>query len=156
MAVVTLLGCSNDVEFNSPVIQGNRDGELWRAVFFAADIDFGGLVIEGGDNVETILFVTRDDTRGTYTLGPDSPNEARFTDANGVVYSTLNSPNESLTLYPSDGEIVVQDFDNSVTPKTVTGTFWFNAYNEDGTMAINFNEGHFYRISLVGGLDANN
>ena len=156
LTLITLLGCSNDIQFNSPAIQGNKNGDLWRAVYYAADIDFGGLVIEGGDNIETILFVTQDDTRGTYTLGPNSPNEARFTDANGIVYSTLNTPDESLQLYPSDGEVVVEDFDNSVTPKTVTGTFWFNAYNSDGTLGINFNEGRFYRISLVGGLDASN
>ena len=156
MTAVTVFGCSNDIQFNSPAIQGKKNGELWRSVYYAADIDFGGLVIEGGDNVETVLLVTRNDTRGRYELGVNKPNEARFTDANGVVYSTLNAPDESLQLYPSDGEIVVEDFDNSVSPKTVTGTFWFNAYTSVGLQGINFNEGRFYRISLVGGLDANN
>lgn len=155
-AISTFLGCSNDIEFNTPAMQGNKNGELWRSLYYAGDIDFGGLVIEGGDNIETLLLVTVDDGRGTYQLGANSPSYARFTDANGIVYSTKNTPVDSLSLYPADGEIIVESFDNNVTPKPVTGTFWFNAYSADGTMAINFNEGHFYRIPLVGGLDANN
>jgi len=149
-------GCSDHDEFNSPAIQGYKDGEIWKAIYQAADIDFGGLVIEGGNNIETLLFVTVDDGRGTYTFGGDSPNEARFTDANGVVYSTKNAPDPSVSVYPADGEIVVQSFDNNATPKTLTGTFWFNAYTADGLQRINFNEGHVYRVPLVGGLDASN
>lgn len=156
LSIITLLGCSNDIEFNSPAMQGNKNGELWRSLYYAADIDFGGLVIEGGDNSEILLLVTSDDGRGTYQLGGNSASYARFTDTNGVVYSTQNTPADSLQLYPSDGEIIVESFDNNVTPKPVTGTFWFNAYTEDGSQGINFNEGRFYRIPLVGGLDANN
>ena len=148
------MGCSDHVEFNIPAIQGYKDGEIWKAVYQAADIDFGGLVIEGGNNAETLLFVTVDDGRGTYTFGPNSPNEPRFKDANGVVYSTKNAPDPSVSVYPPDGRIVIQSFDNNATPKTLTGTFWFNAYTADGLHRINFNEGHVYRVPLVGGLDA--
>ncbi|MGM5469410.1 DUF6252 family protein [Flavobacteriaceae bacterium LMO-SS05] len=155
LALVTLQNCSDHVEFNTPAIQGYKDGVIWRAVYQAADIDFGGLVIEGGDRGETLLFVTVDDGRGTYTFGGDSPNEARFTDANGVVYSTKNAPDPSLSVYPADGEIVIQSFDNSATPKTLTGVFWFNAYTSDGLSRVNFNRGNVYRVPLVGGLDAN-
>lgn len=151
---LVVFNCSDQVEFNIPAIQGFKDGEIWKAVYQAADIDFGGLVIEGGNNVETLLFVTVDDGRGTYTFGENSPNEARFTDANGVVYSTKNAPDPSLSVYPADGEIVIQSFDNNATPKTLTGIFWFNAYSSDGLKRINFNEGHVYRVPLVGGLDA--
>lgn len=154
--IVALLGCSDQLEFNTPAIQGYKDGVTWKAVYQAADIDFGGLVIEGGNNVEKLLFVTVDDGRGTYTFGENSPNEARFKDANGEIYSTKNAPDPSLSVYPADGEIVIQSFDNNATPKTLTGTFWFNAYTADGLKRINFNEGHVYRVSLVGGLDANN
>ena len=61
------IGCSDDVQFNIPAIQGYKDGEIWKAVYQAADIDFGGLVIEGGNNVEKLLFVTVDDGRGGIT-----------------------------------------------------------------------------------------
>ena len=149
-------GCTDEVRFNSPAIQGYKDGEIWRATYQAADIDFGGLVIEGGNGGETLLFVTVDDGRGTYTFGENSSNEARFTDAFGEVYSTKNTPDPSLSVYPANGEIVIQSFDNSATPKTLTGTFWFNAYSSDGLKRVNFNEGHVYRVPLVGGLDANN
>jgi len=156
LIIIGAFGCSDQVEFNTPAIQGFKNGEVWKAVYQAADIDFGGLVIEGGNNAETLLFVTVNDNRGTYTFGGDSPNEARFTDANGVVYSTKNAPDPSVSVYPADGEIVVQSFDNNVTPKTLTGIFWFNAYTSDGLNRINFNQGHVYRVPLVGGLDASN
>lgn len=156
LILIGTMGCSDQVEFNTPAIQGYKNGEVWKAVYQAADIDFGGLVIEGGNNAETLLFVTVNDNRGTYTFGGDSPNEARFTDANGVVYSTKNAPDPSVSVYPADGEIVVQSFDNNATPKTLTGIFWFNAYTSDGLNRINFNQGHVYRVPLVGGLDANN
>ncbi|MFC4723189.1 DUF6252 family protein [Geojedonia litorea] len=156
LAFLTLFNCSDDIQFNMPAIQGNKDGELWRAVYQAADIDFGGLVIEGGNNIETLLFVTVNDNRGTYVFGPGTGNEARFTDANGVVYSTKNEPDPSFSIYPSDGQIVIQSFDNNATPKTLNGTFWFNAYTADGLKRINFNEGQLYKVPLVGGLDANN
>jgi hypothetical protein len=156
LTIVSIFSCSDQIEFNSPAIQGNKDGEIWKAIYQAADIDFGGLVIEGGNNIETLLFVTVNDNRGTYVFGPGTSNEARFTDANGVVYSTKNEPDPSFSVYPSDGQIVIQSFDNNATPKTLTGTFWFNAYTSDGLKRINFNKGHVYRVPLVGGLDANN
>ena len=151
--VMAFNGCTDEVQFNIPAIQGIRDGELWRAETYKADIDFGGLIIEGSNGGETLTLVCTDDGRGTYNLGGNSLSEARFVDAQGVVYSSLYAPADSLSVYPSDGQIVVESFDNSVTPKTVTGTFRFNAYTSDGLHGINFIEGHFYRVSLTGGID---
>jgi len=153
LLILVCISCSDDVQFNIPAIQGIRDGELWRATSYAADIDFGGLIIEGTNGVETLTLVCTDDGRGTYYLGGNSQSEARFVDAQGVVYSTLYAPADSLSVYPSDGQIVVESFDNSVTPKPVTGTFRFNAYTSDGLHGINFIEGHFYRVPLTGGIE---
>ncbi|GAA0738632.1 DUF6252 family protein [Gaetbulibacter jejuensis] len=149
---LSVLSCGDEIEFNSPAVQGNKDGELWRAVYYSADIDFGGFIIEGGNNFETIQLITTNDTAGTYNLGDGSGNEATFTNSQGVVYSTNNEPDPSVSIYPNEGQIIVEHVDNDADPKTISGKFWFYAFTADGMNTVNFNEGHFYKVPLVGGL----
>lgn len=156
LLLVGLCSCDNDVEFNTPSIQGNLNGELWRATAYKANNYNGGLLIQGDTNVETLLFVTDNNTRGTYNFGPTASNEARFIDSNGTIYSTLNAPDESLTPYPSDGELIIERFDYSVSPRTVTGVFWFTAYSNDGLKSITFNKGQIYNVAFVAGSEAGN
>lgn len=151
ITILTLVSCGDETEFNSPSIQGNKDGNLWRAQYYAADIDFGGFLVEGGKQGETLQLVTSTVVRDTFNLGGDNTSVAIFRDANGVVYSTAYAPDPSLSLYPADGQIIVEDISDT-EPKTITGTFWFNAFTEDGLHTVNFNEGVFYDVSLVGGL----
>ena len=152
---LTLISCGNEVEFNSPAVQGHYNGEIWRATSYAADIDFGGFLIQGTNYSETIQLVTVDDLAGTYNFGGDSPNVAIFKDADGIVYSTANNPDLNLSLYPAEGQVIIQNINNT-TPKTMTGTFWFYAYSSDGLNTVNFNEGVFYKVPLLGGLTAIN
>ncbi|MBT8260492.1 MAG: hypothetical protein HKO92_06680 [Flavobacteriaceae bacterium] len=152
LVVFLTLSCGDDVQFNDPAFQANKGGEYWKALFYASDIDFGGFLVEGGNNIETVQLFTFNDTRGTFELGGDSENVAIFRDANGIVYSTANQPDPSLSVYPADGQIIVDDISNT-DPKTIRGTFWFNAYTADGLQYINFNEGVFYNIPLIGGLE---
>jgi len=151
LSLVTLFNCSDEIEFNTPAIQGYKNGDLWKAQFYAADIDFGGFVIEGGNLGERVQLITTNDVRGTFELGLDSGNVAIYVDGTGTVYSTKNAPDPDVFLYPPSGEIIVEDIDND-DPKGVYGTFWFNAYTNDGTKVINFNRGVFYNVPLVGGL----
>ena len=152
VVVFTLFGCGDEIQFNNPALQANKNNDLWKALFYSSDIDFGGWLIEGGNNYETVQLVTTNDSRGTFELGGESGNVAIFRDANGVVYSTANAPDPSLSVYPADGQIIVDDIFNT-TPKTIRGTFWFNAYTADGLNYINFNEGVFYHVPLLGGLE---
>lgn len=149
--VFLLLGCSDEIKFNTPALQANKDGELWRSSFFIADIDNGGFIIEGRNSGETIQLITTTDTRGTFSLGIDSDNIALFIDAEGSVYSTKNAPDPSLGTYPTEGEIIIEDIDND-DPKNLYGTFWFYAYSADGLQVVNFNNGVFYKVPLEGGL----
>ena len=153
IALVTVFSCANEVQFNSPAIQGNYNGNLWRAVSYAADIDFGGFLVQGTNNIETIQLITQDDTAGVYNLGGDNPNVAIVRDANGVIFSTANDPDPSFSLYPVEGQIIVQRIYDT-TPKTMTGTFWFYAFSADGMQTVNFNEGVFHKVPIVGGLVA--
>ena len=150
--LLTLTNCSDEIEFNNPAIQANKNGDFWRASYQAVDIDNGGWVIEGGNYVETVQLITFNDTRGTFELGGENnPNIAIFRDAQGVVYSTANEPNPELSVYPAEGVIIVDDITND-DPKRIRGTFWFTAYSNDGTKAINFNQGVFYMAPIIGGL----
>jgi len=151
LAIFSFLSCSDEIRFNSPAMQANKQNELWRSDFFAADIDNGGFIIEGRNAGETIQLITTSDTPGTFDLGLESDNVAIFIAADGTTYSTKNAPDSSIGLYPTSGEIIVEDIDND-DPKNVYGTFWFYAYTADGLNVVNFNEGVFYKVPLVGGL----
>lgn len=147
------LGCSDTIEFNNPAFQANREGVTWKADFFAADIDFGKFLFEGRDGIEILQLIPADDRRGVYTLGPESESVAIFRDAIGTVFSTANLPDPSITLFPPEGVIEVEDIGNS-SPMRVTGTFRFTAFSEDGLQSVTFINGVFFRVSLDGGLEA--
>jgi len=151
--VFLFFGCSDTVEFNNPAFQANFEGESWRAISFAGDIDFGGFIFEGTRGLEVLQIITEDDSRGTYELTPESVSMAIFRDAEGTVYSTKNFPDPSVTLFPPEGVIVVEDIDNE-DPKGVTGTFRFTAFSEDGLRSVNFINGVFFKVKLFGGLEA--
>lgn len=150
--LATLVFSCEDLQDSDPAMRGIRNGnEIWQAGFYSADIDFGGFLIEGGRNFERIQLVTSNDAPGAYTLGGENASVAIYRDPNGVVYSTANPPDPSLSIYPTDGQIVIDDVRNT-EPKTIIGTFWFNAYTADGLNYVNFSEGIFYKVPLLGGL----
>lgn len=153
ITLVTVFSCGEELQFNTPAIQGNYNGNLWKATSYAADIDFGGFLVQGSNNIETLQLITNNDTAGTYELGGANSNVAIVKDENGVIYSTTNEPDPDFSLYPVEGQIIVETIYDT-TPKTMTGTFWFYAFTEDGTQTVNFNEGVFYKVPIVGGLVA--
>lgn len=147
LAVVTVFSCGDDLQFNSPALQGKKDGELWKAVFFNAIVEDGGrLVITGGNNFETVILEVPSTALGTYTLGENSSSEARFLDFNGLEYSTLNLPDSELTVYPPDGEISLTSYDSENS--TISGEFHFNAYSNDGLKTVNFSQGIFFDLPI--------
>lgn len=157
ITVITFVSCGDEVEFNSPSIQGNKDYVLWRAEFFNASIDINGyLTITGGNNVETLELKIPSVAVGRYILGDVNSMEARFTDADGTVFSTNNRPDPSVTLYPELGEINLDEILNN----TFSGTFRFNAFDASGLRVVNFsgttqedplNGGIFYKVPLTSG-----
>ncbi|WP_250433237.1 DUF6252 family protein [Hanstruepera flava] len=151
ITVCTVFSCGEEIRFNSPAIQAKKNGEFWRSVTYAADIDYGGFLIEGSNNFETVQLFTDNDTRGTFQLGGDNSSVAIFKDANGIIYSTANMPDPSLSVYPADGEIIIEDISND-DPKQISGKFWFNAYSSDGLRYVNFSQGVLFDVPNVGGL----
>ena len=146
-------GCSNTIEFNNPAFQANKEGQTWKAHSFAGDIDFGGFIFQGNSGTEIVQLITTNDTRGVFNLGGNSISRAIFKDAEGTVYSTANNPDPSVSLYPVEGHIEVEDIDHA-DPKHVIGNFSFTAWSADGLKSVNFIDGVFYNVKLVGGLVA--
>ena len=55
ITILTFVSCGDEVQFNSPTLQGTLNYQLWRAEFFNASIDRNGfLTIKGGNNIESL------------------------------------------------------------------------------------------------------
>lgn len=144
--IALLFGCVDDVEFNNPAIQANFEGQSWIGVARTAATKDGGLIIRATRGIEVLLlFTTRTDV-GAYALGANNQSEARYIAADGTVYSTLNSPDPSIQVFPSDGLIEISNIDSLTN--TATGTFRFNAFTADGLNSVNFIDGVFFQITI--------
>lgn len=150
LVFLTLCGCGDDIEFNSPAFQGDRENELWRAKAFSASIaENGFLTITGTNNLETVELKIPTVTESTFIVGDIDANEARYTDGFGTVFSTTNSPDESVSIYPELGEIVIEEID--FTNGTFTGTYRFLAFDDNGLNSVGFTNGIFYKVPLISG-----
>ncbi|MFT4780454.1 MAG: hypothetical protein ACJAZK_002241 [Psychroserpens sp.] len=148
VTILTLTSCGDEVEFNSPAFQGNREYGLWRAEFTSASIDENGfLTFRAGNNIETVSLTIPSVAVGTYILGDVNSMEGRYVDASGTVYSTNNRPDSSVSIYPEYGFVTLDEINNN----TFTGTFEFLAFDESGLNSIGYNEGIFFRVPLVSG-----
>jgi hypothetical protein len=152
IVVFLLQSCGDDVQFNTPALQGNFEGRTWRADNFAGDIDFGGFLLEGQRGIEVLQLITPTDGAGTFELSSESAAIAIFKGVDGTVYSTRNIPDPEVTLYPVEGTITIAEVISTSDPNRVTGTFNFTAFSEDGQRSVNFIDGVVYRVPLTGGL----
>lgn len=156
LTFLTLLSCSDEVQFNTPGFQGNKNYNLWRATFFNAVVNADGLTITAGNNSEDMTIrlssfaVTGNEN--PYLLTDTSFSRAEFIDFENIEYSTSNLADPSVSLYPEIGEVYIDES----TPEYISGTFRFIAFTADGLKSVGFNEGTFYRIPITGGNSANN
>ena len=142
-----LTSCSDDLVFNSPAFLGYNNGELWEANTFRANVDtFGDLVITGIRNESIINLKTDNTVEGVYQLG-NTVSSAVYQNDFGLAYTTNNVPNPEVQIYPSEGEIVITEF--NLIERTVSGTFNFNGFDSTGFMSENFNRGYFYNIPIL-------
>ena len=147
IAILTMVSCGDEVEFNSPAMQGKKDGTTWKAVSYRAYIDENGKsIITGHNNYETINLQVSSFSVGTYLLGESNSNIATLIGSNLEEYSTNNLPDQDIELYPPDGIIEITEF-NQVN-NSISGKFWFNAYSASGTQTVNFSQGIFYNIPI--------
>jgi hypothetical protein len=146
----TAFSCGDEVKFNSPAFQGDRENELWRAKAFSASIDTNGfLTITGTNNFETVKLTVPSVIESTFITGDIDVIEAEYTDGFGTIYSTTNRPDETVSLYPELGEIHIEEIDMS--NRTFTGTYKFLAFDASGLNSVGYTNGIFYKVPLISG-----
>jgi len=154
ITTISFFSCSNNIEFNTPAFQAKKDGEIWKASTFRANVDIDGkLTITGAiDNIDNLTLRVSSTMLTTHLLGNTEP-LATYNDGSGKLFSTNNSPDPDFSLFEPDGKIEIYEFDS--VNKVVSGRFNFNAYDISGNNLVNFNEGDFYRVPITGEVIAN-
>jgi hypothetical protein len=139
-----IISCQEEVKFNNPAFQGQKDNVFWRAVDSKATLSAGSLTIEGFTSTEKVTLKTTATIPGTYMLGSGVLNTASYTVADGN--GTLDF---STGFADDEGQIVITDYDTS--NKTVTGTFKFKAKNTNLTFGsfLTFQKGVFYKVKIT-------
>jgi len=143
---LAFVSCQEDVKFNNPSFEGQKDNVFWRAVDSKAILAVNGsLSIEGYTRDEKLTLKTTSANSGTYILGTSTSKTAVYalTDTNGTItFSTGTGI--------GNGEIVIEIYD--AVNKTITGTFKFNAENIDNNPlagpVLNFQYGRFYKVPI--------
>ncbi|AXO80451.1 hypothetical protein DZC78_08675 [Olleya aquimaris] len=147
VSIITLLSCNEDLVFNSPALIGYNDGVLWEASSFRANVEVNGnLTIIGVKGAQVVNLKAIQATEGTYQLG-NTTSVATFDDGLGKVFTTNNIPDPSVQIYPSEGTIIVTEFND--IERTVSGTFTFHAFDSSGLDSENFNRGYFYNVPIL-------
>ncbi|WP_375238295.1 DUF6252 family protein [Aurantibacter sp.] len=159
LLLITIVGCKEDLTFNTPSFDAVKNNEPWRADGFVAyNNDDGGYSIKGELGVETVIININEAVEGEYILNSGSSASAVYRDATGTVYSTKNDPDDSVTLYPVGGKILLDD----VAGSSITGRFQFSAFTANGLQGVTFSGnannafdteryGVFYKVNRFGG-----
>ena len=139
-----IISCQEEVKFNNPSFQGQKDNFFWRAVDSKATISAGSLTIEALTSTEKVTLKTTSIIPGTYMLGNGITNKATYSISDGI-----GTANFSTGFADDEGQIVITDYDAS--NKTITGTFKFNANNTNLTVGsfLNFQKGVFYKVPVT-------
>ena len=152
LATITLSGCTQEVTFNNPSVQGTKDNYFWRAQSYSATIDpvTNTILLEANSQFETLklkmpLPSATNPCPITIVLGTGSASEATFSYAvNGQNLFYATGTNND------DGQIILTEYDT--VNKTVSGTYRFNAFNVGnnplGNPIVNFTQGVFYKIPV--------
>lgn len=146
-AMFTFFGCSEELEFNTPSFQAKKDGNLWESITFRANIDNAGvLTILASDNLETLTLVVNNTEIGSHDIS-ETISSGSLIDIDGIQFSTNNTPDPSIQLYPADGLIELREV--NLEAGYVSGEFSFNAFSASGLTSVNINEGVFFRVPLL-------
>mgnify|MGYP006207092485 CR=1 FL=1 len=149
IVLLAFISCEDNVKFNNPSVQGLKDNVFWRATDSEALLDEnGGLTITGFGRKQKMILHTSSKNKGIYVLGNSTARYANFeSDIDGtlLIYHTGKD-------IGGDGQIEITEFDSN--KGTVSGTFRFNAINDEnnplGGEILNFNQGVFYKIPVIG------
>ncbi|ESU21692.1 hypothetical protein FCR2A7T_01470 [Flavobacterium cauense R2A-7] len=133
---VTFASCGEEIKFNSPAFQANKNGNIWKANDMTAFSDAGGLTVIAAVGTEIVTLHTASANPGTYTLGVNNVNAATYesVDGEGALFATGTGV--------GSGKIIITP--NQATG-TISGNFQFVGEDEEGNEVI-FTEGTFYKV----------
>ena len=146
-AVFSLIGCQDDIQSSNPTFQGLRHGDyVWRSTARTATIQTTGILsISGSDGYGSMIISLPEANIGSYELGAGKLATITYTEVN-TTYSTQNN-GEEYPVYLGDGQVTIESINED--SKTITGTFYFNSYDDSGAKYMNFSEGIFYNLSFT-------
>lgn len=141
------VSCQQDVKFNNPSFQGQKDNVFWRAIDYKAILAANGsLSIEGFTRNEKLTLNVNSTNLGNYFLGIDNLNTATY-----VLTDTSGTSTFTTGFGVGQGQIVITEYDT--LNKTISGTFKFNAENVNNNPLVgpvlNFQYGVFYKIPVT-------
>jgi hypothetical protein len=150
VAVVATFSCTEDVSRNDPAFEGLKDGVRWRAGGETAVLGLNGdITITGGNQFEVLTLHISSTDPGIYPLGVNNQTTASF-----IMSGNGTEKSYSTSTGVGDGQIQITDY--NVVTKTISGTFRFNAVDDDVTEPeqgsddiINFQSGIFYKVKVV-------
>lgn len=138
-------GCEDDVKFNDPSFQAQRNYKLWRATNSVAEVKDGTLRVFGTDGIESLVMTIPNYSFGTtYDFGNNETNIAtyRIVDEDVVyVYKTgYNLGGGHVTLDPVEKQV----------PGFISGTFLVKTSRVEGNVVkdVKLDQGIFFRIPL--------
>lgn len=132
--------CSNEIEDNSPALQGVVDSVLFRAADSRALFnDNGSLLIQGNSDAQTLNILINSLNQSQIELGGENPNTniASFTDEFGNVFSTASTSASGQINYEINGD------------NTVSGTFNFTAVRNGGQSEITVSRGFMFGVPIL-------
>jgi hypothetical protein len=138
-----LSGCTN-TESNSPALQANVEGNLFKALDARAFINKdSSLTIQGNNEIENLSIILKSNpdilnanTEGVYTI-TDSTNQAKFTNAGGELFSSE---------FGGRGQVIISTYDE--VNKFVSGTFNFSSISP-GVDTLTVNRGIFFEVPVL-------
>ena len=147
---LTIYNCGDEVKFNTPAFQGDRENELWRAKAFSARIEADGfLTITATNNIETVNLIVPSVVETQFVFGNVDAIEAQYIDGLGTQFSTNNRPDPEVSVYPELGAINIEEID--LVNRTFTGTYRFLAFDASGLNSVGYTNGIFYKVPLIVG-----
>ncbi len=141
-AVVIAFSSCENLEDNSPAIQGEIDSIFFRANDVRGQQNEDGSFTLQGINQDQKLTLNLNRAQlGNYRLGGGQPSSAIFENSDGDEYSTAPY---------GEGEIVLSD--RCISCGWLTGNFWFTAKrSEFDSVPLRVQKGFFFEVSFLDG-----
>lgn len=132
-----VISCGDDIETNTPSIQGEVEDIFFRSGSSTATLnEDGSVTLTGSSSDEVVTLTASAYEEGIYSFGGSVTNEATFEDFNGVLYLTGEN---------GDGEIEITRIEGG----RLSGEFYFNALENGVGDTINFSKGSFFDVPLT-------